>query len=67
MFVNTRTSHVKDYSTQMVVRRTRGAGYDYNVVFLASSGGATPFNPRCGKADFFQPGAQGQFSVRFMV
>jgi hypothetical protein len=41
-------------------------GYDYNALILASPSGAASFDPRYGQADLFQPGMQGQFSVKFI-
>jgi hypothetical protein len=41
-------------------------GYDYRALILASPDGANALDPRSGKADLWQPGLQGQFSVRFI-
>jgi hypothetical protein len=41
-------------------------GYDYNALILASPSGRNAYDPRYGQADLFQPGAQGQFSVKFI-
>jgi len=41
-------------------------GYDYNALILASPSGANAFDPRYGKADLWQAGAQGQFSVKYL-
>jgi hypothetical protein len=40
-------------------------GYNYNALILATSDGAKAYDPRYGQPDLFQPGTQGQFSVRF--
>ena len=42
------------------------AGYDYNALIRASAGGASSFDPRYGQPDLWNPGLQGQFSVRFI-
>ena len=41
-------------------------GYDYNALILASPSGANAFDPRYGKADLWQAGTQGQFSIRYL-
>lgn len=41
-------------------------GYDYNALILASPSGANAYDPRYGKADLWQAGAQGQLMVKFM-
>ena len=41
-------------------------GYDYNALILASPSGANAFDPRYGKADLWQPGTQGQFSIKYL-
>ncbi len=41
-------------------------GYDYNALILASPSGANSFDPRYGKADLWQPGTQGQFSIKYL-
>ena len=42
------------------------AGYDYNALILATQEGALAFDPRYGMQDLFNPGTQGQFSVKFI-
>jgi hypothetical protein len=42
------------------------AGYDYNALILQSAEGANAYDPRYGKNDLFNPGLQGQFSVKFI-
>ncbi len=42
------------------------AGYDYNALILQSSEGAAAYDPRYNMPDLFNPGLQGQFSVKFM-
>ena len=42
------------------------AGYDYNALILATQEGAAAFDPRYGMDDLFNPGLQGQFSVKFI-
>jgi hypothetical protein len=39
--------------------------YNYNAAILASSHGAAAYDPRYGQPDLFQPGTQGQISVRW--
>ncbi len=41
-------------------------GFDYNALIRASSDGVNAYDPRYGKDDLFQNGAQGQFSVKFI-
>jgi len=41
-------------------------GFDYNALIKATSDGLNAYDPRYGKADLFQTGAQGQFSVKFL-
>ena len=41
-------------------------GYDYNALILASPSGRNAFDPRYGKADLWQAGTQGQFSIKFI-
>jgi len=41
-------------------------GYDYKALILASPSGANAFDPRYGKADLWQPGTQGQFSIKYL-
>jgi hypothetical protein len=41
------------------------AGYDYNALILQSLEGAASYDPRYGMDDLYQPGTQGQFSVKF--
>jgi hypothetical protein len=41
------------------------AGYDYNALILQTSEGKNSYDPRYGMDDLFQPGLQGQFSVKF--
>ena len=42
------------------------AGYDYKALVLASPAGALALDPRYGKPDLWQPGLQGQFSVKYI-
>jgi hypothetical protein len=42
------------------------AGYDYNALILQSDDGAASYDPRYGRPDLWQTGAQGQFSVKFI-
>jgi hypothetical protein len=42
------------------------AGYDYRALILQTQDGANAFDPRYGKPDLWQPGLQGQFSVRYV-
>jgi len=42
------------------------AGYDYTALIRASQEGAAAFDPRYGMEDLFNPGLQGQFSVKFI-
>ena len=41
-------------------------GYDYSALILASPSGAKAFDPRYGRADLWQPGTQGQFSIKYL-
>jgi outer membrane receptor protein involved in Fe transport len=41
-------------------------GYDYRALIQASPSGANAFDPRYGKADLWQAGAQGQFSIKYI-
>jgi len=41
-------------------------GYDYRALINASTDGANAFDPRYGMADLFEPGTQGQVSVKFL-
>jgi len=41
-------------------------GFDYNALIKASPDGLNAYDPRYGKADLFQTGAQGQLSVKFI-
>jgi carboxypeptidase family protein len=41
-------------------------GYDYDALIRSSPDGANAYDPRYGKADLFQAGLQGQFSVKFL-
>jgi outer membrane receptor protein involved in Fe transport len=41
-------------------------GYDYKALVLASPSGANALDPRYGQPDLWQPGTQGQFSVKFI-
>jgi len=41
-------------------------GYDYNALIRATQEGTNAFDPRYGMADLFNPGLQGQFSVKFI-
>ncbi len=41
-------------------------GYDYNAMIRATSDGANALDPRYGMADLFEPGTQGQVSVKFL-
>jgi hypothetical protein len=41
-------------------------GYDYRALILASPSGANAFDPRYGRADLWQAGTQGQFSVKYL-
>jgi hypothetical protein len=41
-------------------------GYDYNALLRATADGANSYDPRFGQEDLFNPGLQGQFSVKFM-
>jgi hypothetical protein len=41
-------------------------GYDYNALILASPSGANAYDPRYKRADLWQPGTQGQFSIKYL-
>jgi outer membrane receptor protein involved in Fe transport len=41
-------------------------GYDYNALINATPDGRNAYDPRYGKADLFDPGAQGFFTVKFL-
>jgi hypothetical protein len=41
-------------------------GYDYNKLILASPDAQNAYDPRYKMEDLFEPGAQGQFSVKFL-
>jgi Carboxypeptidase regulatory-like domain/TonB-dependent Receptor Plug Domain len=41
-------------------------GFDYNALIKASPDGLNAYDPRYGKADLFTPGAQGQFSIKYI-
>jgi hypothetical protein len=41
-------------------------GYDYNALIRATPDGANAYDPRFGMDDLFEPGAQGQFTVKFL-
>jgi hypothetical protein len=41
-------------------------GYDYNALILKSPSGVNAYDPRYGKADLWQTGTQGQFSVKYL-
>jgi hypothetical protein len=42
------------------------AGYDYNALIRATQEGANAYDPRYGMQDMFNPGLQGQFSIKFI-
>jgi Carboxypeptidase regulatory-like domain/TonB dependent receptor/TonB-dependent Receptor Plug Domain len=42
------------------------AGYDYNALILATQEGSLSYDPRYDMEDLFNPGLQGQFSVKFI-
>jgi outer membrane receptor protein involved in Fe transport len=42
------------------------SGYDYNALILQSAQGANSYDPRYKMEDLFNPGLQGQFSVKFI-
>ena len=42
------------------------SGYDYNALILASPSGANAYDPRYKQADLWQPGTQGQFSIKYL-
>jgi hypothetical protein len=41
-------------------------GYDYNALILASPDSKNAYDPRYGQSDLWNPGLQGQFSVKFI-
>ncbi len=41
-------------------------GYDYNALLRATPDGANAYDPRYGMDDLFEPGTQGQVSVKFL-
>ena len=41
-------------------------GYDYNALIRATTDGQNAYDPRYGMADLFEPGTQGQMSVKFL-
>jgi hypothetical protein len=41
-------------------------GYDYRKLISATSDGANAYDPRYGMQDLFEPGTQGQVSVKFL-
>jgi Carboxypeptidase regulatory-like domain/TonB-dependent Receptor Plug Domain len=41
-------------------------GFDYNALIKASPDGLNAYDPRYNKADLFQTGTQGQFSIKYM-
>jgi hypothetical protein len=41
-------------------------GYDYNALIRATPDGVSAFDPRYGQPDLWQPGLQGQVSVKFI-
>jgi hypothetical protein len=41
-------------------------GYDYRALISASPSGANAFDPRYGRADLWQAGTQGQFSIKYI-
>jgi len=41
-------------------------GFDVNQAILATADGANAYDPRYGQPDLWQPGLQGQFSVKFV-
>ena len=42
------------------------AGYDYNALIRATADGANAYDPRYKMDNLFNPGAQGQFSVKYI-
>jgi outer membrane receptor protein involved in Fe transport len=42
------------------------AGYDYNALILQTAEGKNAYDPRYKMQDLFNPGLQGQFSVKFI-
>jgi hypothetical protein len=41
-------------------------GYDYNALIMATPSGAAAFDPRYKRADLWQTGTQGQFSIKYL-
>ena len=41
-------------------------GYDYRALLAATTQGANSYDPRYGQPDLFEPGTQGQFTVKFL-
>jgi hypothetical protein len=41
-------------------------GYDYNALIMAAPSGAAAFDPRYKRADLWQAGTQGQFSIKYL-
>ena len=41
-------------------------GYDYNALIRGTADGANAYDPRYGMDDLFEPGTQGQVSVKFL-
>jgi hypothetical protein len=56
----TRAANAIDFSNVNLA-----AGYDYNALILQTLEGSASYDPRYGMDDLFQPGLQGQFSVKF--
>jgi len=42
------------------------AGYDYDALIRATQEGTASYDPRYGMDDLYNPGLQGQFSVKFI-
>ncbi len=57
----TRPANAIDYSEVDLA-----AGYDYNALILATQEGRNSYDPRYTMEDLFNPGLQGQFSVKFI-
>jgi outer membrane receptor protein involved in Fe transport len=57
----TRPANAIDFSSVNLA-----AGYDYNALILATQEGALSYDPRYQMEDLFNPGVQGQFSVKFI-
>jgi hypothetical protein len=56
----TRAANAIDFSNVNLA-----AGYDYNALILQTLEGRNSYDPRYGMEDLFNPGLQGQFSVKF--